>query len=179
VSAVGVVQAHLHRIDPVNDRLHAVVQLRADAALADAAAADAALLAGEDVGPLHGVPFTAKDWIDSNDLPCAGGMEEFRDRVPKHDATVVARLRAAGAILLGKTKPGLDDAVYPAAATRSIPPGRQAAAVAGGCHHRSGWLAARAGSDSGGSLRWPRIAVASPPSSRRTASSRSPATSPH
>ena len=156
VSSREVVEAHLRRIDEVNPRLHAVVQLRAEGALADARAADAALLRGHATGPLYGVPFTVKDWIETNDLPCAGGVEERRDYVAKRDATTVARLRAAGAILLGKTKPGIDDAVYPRAnhpldATRTPggSSGGEAAIIA------AGGSPLGLGSDSGGSLRWP------------------------
>ncbi|MGH2609198.1 MAG: amidase, partial [Tepidiformaceae bacterium] len=106
--------------------------------------------------PLHGLPFTVKDWIETNDLPCAGGVEERRDYIPKHDATAVARLRAAGAILLGKTKPGLDDAVYPPsrnpfdlARTPGASSAGEAAIIA------AGGSPLGLGSDSGGSLRWP------------------------
>jgi amidase len=105
---------------------------------------------------LHGVPFTVKDWIETNDLPCAAGFEERRDYVPKRDATVVARMRMAGAILLGKTKPGTEDDVYPRARNpydRSRSPGAssggEAAIIA------AGGSPLGLGSDSGGSLRWP------------------------
>ncbi len=100
-------EAHLRRIETVNPRLNAVVQLAAD----EARAADAALRLGQRIGPVHGVPFTVKDWIDTAGLPCTGGDPQFRDRRPEVDAPVVARMRAAGAILLGKTnvirQPGL------------------------------------------------------------------------
>ena len=64
------------------------------------------------VGPLHGVPFTVKDWIDVAGLPCTGGYEECRDRMPEADATVVARMRAAGAIVLAKTTVQVDTALF-------------------------------------------------------------------
>ena len=76
VSSLEAVAAHLARIDRVNSRLGAVVQLRAEAALGDARRADALLLAGEALGPLHGVPFTVKDWIETDDLPCAAAIPE-------------------------------------------------------------------------------------------------------
>jgi amidase len=75
----------------------------ADDALDRAHAADAALGRGEDVGPLHGVPMTIKDSLDTAGLVTTAGTIGWKDRVPDRDATVVARLRAAGAILLGKT----------------------------------------------------------------------------
>lgn len=101
-SSVEVVDAYLRRIAAVNSRLNGIVQLAPDAA-ERARAADAALARGEPLGPLHGVPFMVKDWIETSDLICAAGFEERRAYVPKRDATVVARLRAAGAILLGKS----------------------------------------------------------------------------
>jgi amidase len=157
ISSREAVGAHLARIEAVNPELRAVVQLRREeGALRDAAAADEALARGDASGPLHGVPFTVKDWIETNDLPCAANVEERRDYLPRHDATVVARLRAAGAILVGKTKPGLDDAVYPRA-RNPIDHSRSAGGSSGG---EAAIVAAHGspfglGSDSGGSLRWP------------------------
>ncbi len=103
VSAVEVVQAHLERIDEVNDRLNAVVRLCADRALEDAREADAAFARGESKGPLHGVPMTLKDSLDTEGVVTTGGTLGRRTFVPERDSTVAARLRAAGAILLGKT----------------------------------------------------------------------------
>lgn len=112
VSAEEVVRAHLQRIEGVNPGLNAVVQLAADEALAAARKADVALARGEAAGRLHGVPFTVKDWIDVAGLPCTGGDLAFRDRRPAEDATAVARLRQAGAILLGKTNVMIENEVY-------------------------------------------------------------------
>jgi amidase len=111
---------------------------------------------GTSVGPLHGVPFTVKDWIETVDLPCAAGFEERRNYVPKRDATTVARMREAGAILLGKTKPGNDDKVYP----RANNPYDMARTPGGSSAGEAAIIAAGGsplglGSDSGGSLRWP------------------------
>jgi amidase len=103
VTAVEVVDAHLRRIEDVNGSINAVVQLDAERALDRAGAADAALQRGELVGPLHGVPFTAKDNIEAAAIEMAIGAPERIGTVPSADATVVARMRAAGAILLGKT----------------------------------------------------------------------------
>jgi amidase len=155
-TSVAVVEAHLGRIAGVNERLKAVVAMDAAAALAAAEAADAALAEGGPVGPLHGVPFTVKDWIEAEGLPCAAGFEARRALVPKRDATVVARMRAAGAILLGKTKPGIDDAVYP----RSRNPYGLAKTTGGSSAGEAAIIAACGsplglGSDSGGSLRVP------------------------
>ncbi|HEX2405089.1 MAG TPA: amidase family protein, partial [Acidimicrobiia bacterium] len=107
-----VVEAHLERIAHVNPKLNAVVVLDADGALAAARAADSVRARGAPLGPLHGVPVTIKDWIDVANLPCTGGDPAFRERVPGEDATVVSRLREAGAIVLGKTNVMTDNAVY-------------------------------------------------------------------
>ena len=103
VSAIEVVQAHLDRIAEVNDKLNAVVCLCADRALREAAQADDALARDEIAGPLHGVPMTLKDSLDTEGVITTAGTTGRRDFVPDRDATLVARLRAAGAILLGKT----------------------------------------------------------------------------
>jgi amidase len=103
VSAVEVVEAHLRRIEAVNPALNAVVQMAGDRARAEARAADQALARGEIRGPLHGVPMTIKDSLDTAGVVSTGGTTGRATFVPERDATVVARLRAAGAILLGKT----------------------------------------------------------------------------
>jgi len=103
VAAVEVVAAHVRRIADVNGAINAVVALDAERALARAREADDALAGGERWGPLHGVPFTVKDNLSAAGLPMAIGAPERAGIVPDADATAVARLRAAGAILLGKT----------------------------------------------------------------------------
>ena len=103
VSSEEVVKACLERIEKVNPRLNAVVQMTGDRALARARGADDALARGEISGPLHGVPFTIKDNLDTAGVISTGGTKGRASFVPQHDATVVARLLAAGAILMGKT----------------------------------------------------------------------------
>lgn len=103
VSSKAVVEAYLNRIAAVNSKLNAVVQLTADAARKEADEADAALARGESKGPLHGVPVTIKDTLETTGVICTGGTKGRANYVPKADATAVARLRAAGAIILGKT----------------------------------------------------------------------------
>jgi aspartyl-tRNA(Asn)/glutamyl-tRNA(Gln) amidotransferase subunit A len=102
VSPVEVVQAHLDRIAAVNPKINAIVTL-ADGALKAAKAAEAAVLAGDELGPLHGVPFTVKDSIDTADVATQRGSPIFKGRVPDVDATSVARMKKAGGILLAKT----------------------------------------------------------------------------
>jgi amidase len=103
VSSEEVVDAYLQRIEEVNPKLNAVVQLTADEARAQAREADAALTRGHIKGPLHGVPITIKDNIETAGVICTGGTKGRASFVPTQDATVVARMRAAGAIILGKT----------------------------------------------------------------------------
>ena len=103
ISSEELVQACLERIAEVNPKLNAVVQLAAATALAQAREADKALSRGENKGPLHGVPFTLKDAIETQGVICTGGTLGRASYVPTEDATVVKRLRAAGGILLGKT----------------------------------------------------------------------------
>jgi aspartyl-tRNA(Asn)/glutamyl-tRNA(Gln) amidotransferase subunit A len=102
ISSVEVVQAHLDRIDALNPKINAVVTV-ADGVLKAARAAEAAVLSGENLGPLHGVPFTAKDSIDSANVLTQRGSPIFKGRVPDTDATSVARMKKAGGILLAKT----------------------------------------------------------------------------
>jgi aspartyl-tRNA(Asn)/glutamyl-tRNA(Gln) amidotransferase subunit A len=101
-SPVEVVRKHLDRIEAVNPAINAIVTI-ADGAIAAAQAAEKAVLAGDDLGPLHGVPFTVKDSIDTAGVLTQRGSPIFRGRLPDADATSVARMKAAGAILLGKT----------------------------------------------------------------------------
>lgn len=102
VSPVDVVQKHLDRIDATNPAINAIVTI-ADDAIAAAKAAEKAVLAGDDIGPLHGVPFTVKDSIDTAGVLTQRGSPIFKGRLPDTDATSVARMKAAGGILLGKT----------------------------------------------------------------------------
>ena len=102
-SAVEVVEAHLARINEVNGSLNAVVCLASERARTEARRADEALARGHNLGPLHGVPITLKDSIDTQGVVTTGGTMGRIGFVPKRDSTVAARLRAAGAILLGKT----------------------------------------------------------------------------
>ena len=102
VSPVEVVKAHLDRIQAVDPKINAIVAL-ADGAIEDAKKAEAAILAGDDVGPLHGVPFTVKDSIDTAGVLTQRGSPIFKGRIPDADATSVGRLKKAGGILIAKT----------------------------------------------------------------------------
>lgn len=155
LSAVELLDAHLRQIEAVNPELNAVVQLDETAHEA-AAAADAAVAKGDPLGPLHGVPFTTKDWLDTVGVVSAGGFARRADFIPRRDATVVARMREAGAILLGKTNVRHDNPVHgrtnnPYDAKRS--PGYSSAGEAAIIAARGSPLGL--GSDSGGSIRFP------------------------
>lgn len=101
LTAVELTEAHLARIAARDPGLHSFVLVAADAARAEAAAADRALAAGDDRGPLHGIPLAVKDLADVAGLPTACGSRRPAP-VATADAAVVARLRRAGAVLLGK-----------------------------------------------------------------------------
>jgi amidase len=103
VSARELLEAHLDRIDRLNPDLTAIVTLDADGARAAADAADAALAAGDPVGPLHGLPVAHKDTHLTGGMRTTWGSPLFADHVPEDDELVVARLKAAGAIRVGKT----------------------------------------------------------------------------
>jgi amidase len=103
VSAVEVLEAHLAQIARHNPALNAIVTLDEDGARRRAGEADAALARGEVWGPLHGVPVTIKDALETAALRTTAGHPPLAGYVPAQDATVVARVRVAGAIVLGKT----------------------------------------------------------------------------
>lgn len=99
----ALVGACIERIHVREKTVHAWVNFDADVALAQARQADAALLRGDDIGPLHGVPVGLKDIIDTADLPTESGSRRFAGRRPAQDSACAALLRAAGAVILGKT----------------------------------------------------------------------------
>jgi amidase len=103
LSSVEVTKAYIARIEAVNPKLNAVVFPCFERALEEAARADAALAKGKVFGPLHGVPCTMKDSHDTLGLVSTGGTLGRKGRIASRDATYVQRVRAAGAIILGKT----------------------------------------------------------------------------
>src|SRR5215207_6319574 len=103
ISARELLDAHLDRIDRLNPSVNAIVTLDADGARAAADAADQRLAAGEPVGPLHGLPVAHKDNHATAGMRTTWGSPLHADTVPAHDDLVVARLKAAGAIRVGKT----------------------------------------------------------------------------
>jgi amidase len=102
-SSVEVVEAHLRRIESVNSSINAVVIVLGEQALDAAKAADRAVAAGDDLPPFHGVPFTIKDNIDVVGTPTTQGFAALAQAYPARDAPIVERMKAAGAIAIGRT----------------------------------------------------------------------------
>lgn len=163
VSSREVVDAHLARIDEVNPRCNALVRVLADEARAAADVADAALADGELVGPLHGVPFTVKENVDVAGTPTTNGLVILADAVASIDAPVVERLRAAGAIPIGRSNlPDLGLRVTTESSLHGITPNpwdpsRTAGGSSGGeaVALATGMSPLGLGNDLGGSLRNP------------------------
>jgi amidase len=161
LSSEAVTRAHLDRIAAVNPTLNAVVQLRGDDALAAARAADNA--PRERRGPLHGVPLTIKDSLDTAGIVTTAGTKGRAAFVPAEDATVVKRLRAAGAIVMGKTNtPDLTlgyettNLVY-GRTSNPFDPERTSGGSSGGAAAivAAGGSPLEVGTDTGGSIRLP------------------------
>ncbi|MGC2802994.1 MAG: amidase, partial [Candidatus Acidiferrum sp.] len=162
-SPVEVIEAHLDRIAVLQPKLNAFVHLDSEGALRQARAAEAAVTRGEPVGPLHGVPVTIKSCIDAAGWPAPAGSLLRKDYVPQEDAPLVARLRAAGAIILGNTNTpeylmayetdnslnGKTNNPWNLERSSGGSSGGEAAAIASGCS------AGGVGSDGGGSVRVP------------------------
>lgn len=164
ISATEATRCLLARIATLDGHLHSYAAVMADDALHQAERADARLAAGEDVGPLLGVPIAVKDLCWTAGQATAAGMPLHRGFVPTEDATIVARLRAAGAVIIGKSQ--LTEGAYsdhhPDIAAPRNPWGEEywpgisssgsgVALAAGLCH-------GAIGTDTGGSIRWPSAA---------------------
>ncbi len=106
ITSERLTKIYLARLERFNKELNCVITLTAEHALQQARAADKEIAAGKWRGPLHGVPWGAKDLLDTAGIPTTWGAEMFRDRVPVEDATVTARLNAAGAVLVAKLSLG-------------------------------------------------------------------------
>ncbi|NUR88459.1 MAG: Asp-tRNA(Asn)/Glu-tRNA(Gln) amidotransferase subunit GatA [Nonomuraea sp.] len=103
VTAEEVTEAHLDRIEEVEPKVHAFLHVDRETAVAQARAVDARLIAGEKLGPLAGVPIAHKDIFVTKDMPTTAASKILEGWRPPYDATVTARLRAAGLVILGKT----------------------------------------------------------------------------
>ena len=103
ISPLEVTRAVLARAERLQPELNCFITLCADAALAEAKDAERRIMSGDPIRMLEGVPFTVKDIVNTRDVRTTFGAIPYKDNVPDHDAVAVARLRAAGAILIGKT----------------------------------------------------------------------------
>lgn len=161
-SASELLEATFARIDALNPGLNAIVAQDRDAARMMAQASDARLVNGT-ARPLEGLPITIKDAFDVAGLPSSGGLPAYRARLPDEDAAAVARLRAAGVVIIGKTNVpvfsgdfqsynpahGVTNNPWNAAFSPGGSSGGAATVVA------TGMAAFELGSDLGGSIRWP------------------------
>ena len=169
VSAVEVAQAHLDRIGAVDGKLHAFLHVDTDGALASAARVDALRGAGETLGPLAGVPLALKDVLVQQGIPTTCGSKILEGWRPPYDATVVAKLKAAGVVILGKTN--MDEfAMGSSTENSAYGPTRNPWALdrvpggsgGGSSAAVSGYLAPLAiGTDTGGSIRQPAAVTGS------------------
>ncbi len=161
LSPVELAGALLDRIDELDPQLHAYATLTRDLAMEQAKQAEAEIGRGEYRGPLHGVPVAVKDLCFTRGIPTAAGMRIHANFVPDHDATVVTRLRDAGAVLLGKLQltegamaahhPDITPPVNPWSAAHWTGVSSSGSGVA----TAAGLCTASLGSDTGGSIRFP------------------------
>jgi len=103
LSPVELTSACLDRVRALDDKLHAFVHLTEERALAEARAAEAAIMAGGPKGPLHGIPIGLKDIVDTKGIPTTCQSKILQDNIPDSDATCAEKLAAAGTVLIGKT----------------------------------------------------------------------------
>jgi fatty acid amide hydrolase len=163
ISAVEAVETHIDRIEEVDSTINAVVHRRFEEARREAAAADASRRRGDPPGPLHGVPITIKDQFDVRGLPTTFGVSRLAGRVAAVDGFAVAALRAAGAIVVGKTN--VSHALAPIETDNPLfgrtsnpwDPSRSAGGSSGGCAAivAAGGSPLSIGGDFGGSIRIP------------------------
>jgi aspartyl-tRNA(Asn)/glutamyl-tRNA(Gln) amidotransferase subunit A len=158
LSAVEVANAALHLVDEWEPRLNAYIAVTRDRALAEAAAVDVALAEGKDLGPLMGIPYAVKDVFAADGAATTGASRALRDYWPAGDAEVVARLRSAGAVLVGKTN--LHELGWGSELGRvgnPLDPSLLAGGSSGGSAATvgSGAIPVAIGTDAGGSIRLP------------------------
>ena len=163
LSAAELLAAHLAQIERLNPRVNAICTLDAEGATAAAAQLDTALAAGADAGPLAGLPVVVKDLVDVAGLPTTRGSPIYRDAVADHDDLMVQRMRAAGAVIVGKSNVpefGAGSHTFNTVFGVTRNPydlGRSAGGSSGGgaAALTSGMVAVADGSDYGGSIRNP------------------------
>jgi amidase len=166
LSSVAATQSQLNRIAQLDGQLKSYAYVMATSALQQAEAADLEIAAGKARGPLHGVPIAVKDLCWTKDAPTAAGMKIYRDNRPKEDATVVIKLKEAGAVILGKLQ--LTEGAYADHHPEVDPPKNPwdarlwpgASSSGSGVATAAGLCYGSLGSDTGGSIRFPSAANA-------------------
>jgi amidase len=164
LSAVEATQAQLDRIARLDGGLKSYAHVMASSALEQAHAADQEIAKGKVRGPLHGVPIAVKDLCWTENAPTAAGMKIYRDNRPTEDATVVVRLKEAGAVILGKLQ--LTEGAYADHHPEIDPPKNPwdaklwsgASSSGSGVATAAGLCYGSLGSDTGGSIRFPSAA---------------------
>jgi amidase len=164
LTSAGVTAELLDRIALLDGRLHSTLMVLADEAMAEAQKADAEIARGQWRGPLHGIPIGVKDLLWTKGLPTTGGMDLLRDFRPEEDATVVARLRDAGAVIIAKLNmtEGATFNHHPVFSRPVNPWGRAywtgVSSSGSGVAPAAGFCFGAIGSDTGGSIRMPSAA---------------------
>jgi Asp-tRNA(Asn)/Glu-tRNA(Gln) amidotransferase A subunit family amidase len=157
LTAERLTSIYLARLAQYDPKLRCVITLMGDSALAQAKQADAEIAAGRYRGPLHGIPWGAKDLLDTAGVATTYGAEPYRDRVPKTDAVVVQRLRDAGAILVAKLSLGalaLNDIWFGGQTMNPwlLEEGASGSSAGPGASNAAGLVGFAIGSETGGSI---------------------------
>jgi Asp-tRNA(Asn)/Glu-tRNA(Gln) amidotransferase A subunit family amidase len=157
LSSERLTRIYLQRLQQFDSTLHCVITLTRDLALRQAKQADAEIAAGKYRGPLHGIPWGAKDLLDTAGIPTTYGAEPFRNRVPTDDAVVVRRLHAAGAVLVAKLSLGalaLNDVWFGGQTMNPwlLEEGSSGSSAGPGAATAAGLVAFAIGSETGGSI---------------------------
>ena len=157
LSSERLTQIYLKRLEQFDPKLRCVITLTRDLALRQAKQADAEIAAGKYRGALHGIPWGAKDLLDTAGIPTTYGAEPFRNRVPTEDAAVVRRLHAAGAVLVAKLSLGalaLNDIWFGGQTMNPwlLEEGSSGSSAGPGAATAAGLVAFAIGSETGGSI---------------------------
>ena len=162
ITSERLTKLYLERLEKYNPKLRCVITLTRELALTQAKKADEEIAAGKYRGPLHGIPWGAKDLLDTAGIPTTYGAEPFRDRVPAKDAAVVKRLQDAGAVLLAKLSLGalaLNDIWFGGQTMNPwlLEEGSSGSSAGPGAATAAGLVAFAVGSETGGSIIGPSM----------------------
>ncbi len=162
ISSDRLTKIYLERLERFNVKLRCVITLTKELALAQAKKADAEIAAGKYRGPMHGIPWGAKDLLDTAGIPTTWGAEPFRDRVPAKDAALVKKLHDAGAVLVAKLSLGalaLNDIWFGGQTMNPwlLEEGSSGSSAGPGAATAAGLVAFAIGSETGGSIVGPSM----------------------